>query len=113
MGKVIIIIVGIVVVLFISWIGLSIWSGACAGPANNQPDMPCKEDATHSFYIENTGGLILSSDYEQHGHEAGSRLFILHGFYEMRGNKFKFVNGDIMLNENIFGEITVKRRTKD
>lgn len=77
----------------------------------SQPEMPKQDKATHSFYIENTGGLILASDYEQHGEKVGSRIFILHGFWEMRGSKFKFVDGEVILDENIFGEITIKRRT--
>ena len=106
-------IVLIALVLVIGYIGLSCWSSSsCAKPTGDQSNMPDIEDATHEFYIKNTGGLVLSSDYEQHGDTAGSRLFILHGFWEMRGNKFKYVTGDIILNEGVFGEITVKRRSK-
>lgn len=103
----------IALVLFIAWAGLCVYRNFIAKSETGRPDMPCKEDATHSFYIENTGGLILASDYEQHGVMTGSRIFILHGFWEMRGSKFKFVEGDVILDENIFGEITVKKRTKD
>ena len=72
--------------------------------------MPNIEKATHSFYIENTGGKILSSDFEQHGTIKGERIFELHGFWEMKGKKFKFVDGDIKLDEAIFGPITVEER---
>lgn len=81
-------------------------------PDTGRPDMPDEKEATHSLYIENTGGLILTSDYEQHGEVVGSRIFVLHGFWDIRGDKFQFVEGDIILNEAIFGEITVKRRAK-
>ena len=107
---------GIMVLGAIAFLALVV--GPCAyygfidKPDSGLPDMPDKGDATHSFYIENTGGLILASDFEQHGHAAGSRLFLLHGFWEMRGSKFQFVDGDIILDEAIFGEITVKRRAK-
>ena len=99
----------IIILVVVGYGGLSVYSN-CKGPDTNQPDMPTSNKATHSFYIENTGGLILSSDYEQYGHEVGKRLFELHSYWEMRGNKFKFVDDDIMLDEAIFGEITVKRR---
>lgn len=75
-----------------------------------RPDMPDTEDATHTFYIENTGGLILASDYEQYGEVAGSRIYVLKGFWEMRGDKFKYVDAEIVLDEAIFGKIKVKRR---
>jgi len=109
--KLITIIILVVILLVVGYMGLSVWS-SCQGPDTGQPDMPEIEQATHSFYIENTGGLILSSDYEVHGSEVGSRLFILRGFWEMRGKDFKFVEGDVILNESIFGEITMKRRAK-
>jgi len=110
------IIKGIVLVVMLAallWVGTCVYSNFIAKPDTGQLDMPCKEDAAYSVYIENTGNLLLTSDYEQHGDLAGSRIFILHGFWEMRGQKFKFLSGDIILDESIFGEITVKKRTKD
>lgn len=95
-----------------------LWGGACfygnfiadndAGP--DMPGMPKAEEATHSFMIKNTGGLILASDYEVFGDEVGKRTIVLHGFYEVRGKNFKFVDADIILDEKIFGEIVIKRR---
>jgi hypothetical protein len=101
----------IVMILAIAYGGLCVYSN-CQGPDTGQPGMPDPDKATHSVYIKNTGGLILTSDYEVQGTEVGKRIFILHTFWEMRGQKFKFVDGDIVLNEAIFGEITVKRRTQ-
>ena len=97
----------------IGFIGLSIWSSACSGPDTGQLEMPSEEDAAYSMYIKNTGGLLFTNDYEQHGQVVGSRIFVLHGFWEMRGKDFKFVDGDIVLDENIFGEIVVEKRDKD
>ena len=99
------------VVLILAYVGLSLWSGGCEQPREDKLDMPGSEKATHSFFIQNTGGLILSSDYEQHGVSPGSRIFVLQGYWEMRGSKFKFVPGDIILDESVFGEITVQRRS--
>jgi len=101
----------IAIVLFLAVVvGPCVYYNFLEKPDTGRPEMPGIEDATHSFYIENTGGLILASDYEQHGQTVGARIFILHGFWEMRGKDFKFMAGDIVLDENIFGEITVKRR---
>jgi len=108
MGKIILIIIGIIVLAGIAWVGLSVWSATCGGPDTNPHDMPDKAEATHSFSWA-SGGMVLSSDYETHG-EAGSRKFILHGYWELRGQKFKYLSSDIILDEAIFGKITVKRR---
>ena len=75
--------------------------------------MPDFDKATHQFYIENTGGLLLSSDYEVHGTEVGSRLYILHGYWELRGKDFTYIPGDVPLDEHIFGIITPKLRAND
>jgi len=107
----VIILIAIVAVLAVV-IGPCVYYNFIDKPDNGMPDMPDQDEATHSFYIENTGGLILASDFEQHGEVIGSRIFILHGFWEMRGNKFKFVEGDVVLNEVIFGKIELKRRAK-
>jgi len=107
----------LVIVLIVILVILALVVGPCAyyawfdKPDTGVPEMPCKEDASHSFYIENTGGLILASDYEVLGGDVGSRVFVLHGFWELRGKDFKFVDGEVVLNEAIFGEITVKRRS--
>lgn len=108
------VIMGIVLVLVllvvIGWVGLNIWSCTMDKPTTGQPNMPEVKEASHSVYIENTGNLLLTDDYEVHGEEAGSRVFILHGFWEMRGQEFVYKESDIILDESIFGEITVKRR---
>jgi len=106
---VLIVVVGILALV----IGPCVYYNFIESPDSGQPDMPDIEQATHSFYIENTGGLILSSDYEQYGQFVGSRLFILHNYWEMRGNDFKLVEDNISLDESIFGKITVKKRTKN
>jgi hypothetical protein len=109
MGKALVWILIAIGIMIAAYIFVPMLSAACYNP-NAGPDMPNESKATHSFYIKNTGGLVLSSDFEQHGQEVGSRVFILNGFWEVRGNKFKFVPGVIIIDEGIFGEITVKRR---
>lgn len=105
----VIILIAIVAVLAVV-VGPCVYYNFIESPDTGQPGMPDIEDATHSFYIKNSGGLILASDYDIYGTDAGSRVFVLHGFWELRGKDFKFVDGNIVLNEAIFGEITIKRR---
>jgi len=113
MGLIKVIIGGVLVlvlIVVIGWVGLNVWSCVMDKPTTGQPDMPEVKEASHSVYIENTGNLLLTNDYEVMGDEAGSRVFILHGFWELTGQDFKYKSGDIVLDENIFGEITIKRR---
>lgn len=107
-------VIGIVLVLVlivvIGWVGINVWSCTMDKPTTGQPDMPEVAEASHSVYIKNTGNLILADNYEVHGVEVGSRVFILHGFWELTGQDFKYKESDIILDESIFGEITIKRR---
>ena len=103
----------LVLIVVIGWVGLNIWSCVMDKPTTGQadvPEMPEVAEASHSVYIENTGNLLLASDYEVFGDEAGNRVFILHGFWEMRGQEFVYKDSDLILDEGIFGEITIKRR---
>lgn len=104
------IVLALVLLVIVGWVGLNIYSCAIDKPTTGQPEMPEVAEASHSVYIENTGNLLLASDYEVHGPEVGSRVIILHGFWEMRGQGFEYKPEDIVLDENIFGIITVKRR---
>lgn len=109
LAKIFMVVILVIVIVFVGWIGLSVYS-CFARQDTGQPNMPNQEKASYSVYIKNTGNLILTNDYEMHGAEVGTRIFILHSFWELRGKEFKFVEGDVVLNEAIFGEITIKRR---
>ena len=112
MGKVFGIIMLVVLALVLVFVvGPCVYYGFIDKPGESGTvDLPDNKKATHTFYIENTGGLILASNYEQHGDAAGKRLFVLHGFWEMRGKGFKYMAGDLTLDENVFGKITVSQR---
>ena len=110
MGTIIKVIILGALLLLIAYVGLVIYSCATDQGDTSQPEMPKSDEAAYSVYIENTGNLILTDDYEVHGSEVGSRVFILHGFWELTGQDFKYKEGGIILQEAVFGEITVRRR---
>lgn len=110
LGTIIKVIILVVILGVIAYGGLVVWS-CLAGQNNpNQQDIPKVNEASHSVYIKNTGNLIFTDDYELIGSEVGSRIFILHGFWEMRGQEFVYKDTELVLDEGIFGEITVRRR---
>ena len=97
---------------FLAWVGLTCYSNFIAKPSAGQADIPDQAEASYSVYVENTGTLRLTNDYEMHGSKVGSRVFILHSFWELRGQKFVYKDSELVLDEGIFGEITIKRRSK-
>ncbi len=106
MRTVIIIFLVIGGVVLLSYIGLSIF----AKPDNGILELPKIDQASYTVEIKNTGGLYLTSEYDQYGQEAGKRTFILHGYWEVSGKDFKLRNSDIILQEAVFGEIVIRRR---
>jgi len=107
------VIILVLLIALVGWIGLSVYSCYERGQELKQPDlpdMPESGEATHSVYIENSSNLLLTSDYEIHGETTGKRIIILHSFWELSGQKFIFKAGDIVLDEGVFGKITIKRR---
>jgi len=110
--RIILVMMLIVVAAIIGWLGLSVYSCACGQQNMNQGQsgVPDKEEATYSLRIENTKGLVMTSDCEVYGDKVGSRVFVLEGFWEMRGQKFIYKDAELILDEAIFGEITLKRR---
>ena len=51
-----------------------------------------------------------SMDIEIIGEDEGSRVILLHGYWELSGQDFIFRDRDIVLNESIFGKITIRGR---
>ena len=104
----VIILIGLVGV--IAYGGLCVYSNFIDKPNTGVPDMPKSEEAAYSLTVENTGKLIMTNDYEVLGSVVGKRVFILHGWWEFLGQDFKFKSGDIVLDEAVFGKITLKKR---
>lgn len=109
MSKSILIIILIVIILIVAWMGLSIYS-CYDRQAISGTDIPDRSKAAYSVYIENTGNVIYTDDYEVHGSGIGNRVFTLAGFWEINKDKYIYKDARIILDEVIFGEITIKRR---
>lgn len=101
----------LLIVVVLGYVGITVKS--CLDNQNTVelgPELPRVESASHSFYIENTGNLILASDFEQHGTTPGKRIFMLSGRWEYVGTAFRYNPNQLVLDEHIFGVITVKPR---
>lgn len=101
----------ILLVLVLAWLGTCVYSNFFATPDTGALDMPGNDKASHQVIIKNTGGVILVSDYDIDGKITGSRKYILHGYWEVKGDKYRYVDADIILDESIFGEIIFERRS--
>ena len=107
---ILVIVLAVVVLGLIVYGGMTIYSCAADRPTVGIPDMPEFNEASHSLFIENTGNLLLLDDYEIMGNEVGQRVFTLYGFWEMKKGDFAYNDGELILDERIFGPITFKKR---
>jgi len=72
---------------------------------------PNESKATHSFFIVNTGRSLLASDFDQYIDIQGDKVYILHGFWSLEGDKYVYTETDSPpLDEGDFGRIIVKKR---
>jgi len=106
------------IVMVVVLIGVLAYGGMCVygnyfGPGTTISDnIPSTADAPYSLVVRNTATVILISDYEVFGEEVGSRTYYLNGYWEMVGRDFKYVDDTLVLSEQTFGQIDLKRRMK-
>lgn len=109
MGTIIKVIILIFLIAFIAWAGVCVYSNFIADD-NEQIETPDIENAAYEVYIKNTGNVLYTDKYDQHGQEKGNRTFVLQGYWEINSREYKYHDGILQLKEIIFGEIEIKRR---
>lgn len=111
MKRVIRVMLLIIAVLGFAYLVVSL-VGSCV---TNQPKtikLPEVKDAAYVAIIQNTGKAYLTPNYEQFGTIPGKRTFVLHKFFELTGQSYQLRDRDLILDENIYGQINIKRRDK-
>lgn len=98
MGKLIKYIIYGIIILAVSYAGVTIY-------ANLSNFGYQKEPGDYSFTIKNTGKTI----YADHYTVDGTRI-TLSQYYEYNGKKYILRKNDIVLDTLIYGEINIKRR---
>ena len=72
---------------------------------------PNESRASHSFFIVNTGRVLLASDFDQLVNINGQPVYILHGFWSVDGDRYVYTETDSPpLDTGDFGKIIVKKR---
>jgi len=96
-----------VLLVIIGYFGLCAWANFVPQKEPGQLDLPKVEQAAYTVHVKNTGGVMFTSDYDHVG-----QVYVLHGYWELRGQEFVYVKGDIVLDEQIFGAISIQKRAK-
>ena len=108
--RMLLIVIVIILILGLLWVGTCVYANFFRATPGELPTLPNIGKAAYTVIIENTGNLLLTNKYEQMGHSTGGRIFVLHGFWELTGQGFEYRASDLLLDEGIFGIITIKRR---
>lgn len=94
---------------FIAWV---IFSGFITWPNNNFLEIKndvSVEKAQYEFKIITTGEVLLTENFDSV--KSGDRSkYILHGYYKIIGEKWKYSKTDLTLDENYFGRIEYQER---
>tara|TARA_Y100000310_G_scaffold302640_2_gene340242 strand:+ start:1066 stop:1401 length:336 start_codon:yes stop_codon:yes gene_type:complete len=96
------IIFGLIIVGLV-YIGITVYANLRGDPELYK--LPSISKAQYEFTIYNTNNIIYTNEYEQDG-----TSYTLHGYYELIDDRYKRRDLDIVLDEAIFGTITVRRR---
>jgi len=99
------VILTIALIVIIGYAGLVLYSCTIGNP--NNINAPEAENAAYIIKVENTGRIFLTNDYEKTG-----SVYKLNGYWVFEGKKFEFKNKEYLLDEAIFGEITLRRRSE-
>lgn len=100
------------ILLLVILLGMIAYGGTCVyanffaatGPQSIY-DAPDAKDASYYVIIENTGNMMFTDSFDQHGN-----VYVLHGFWELVGQEFKYRNRDLVLDQAVFGTVTIRAR---
>lgn len=97
--------------LLILWIILSVIGNAFEG--NDIPSPPNLENARYAVTLSSTNQLLFTDNYDvQRSVRAPDKMvYVLHGYFELKDNKYCPHENDLQLDEYYFGDIIITRRT--
>lgn len=96
-----------IVILAVLWL---IASGIANFTESNgeYPETPKK--AQNGVFIKATGDLLLVNDFEikESQKSSDANVYILHGYWRIINNKWRYIEDDFTLDEYFWGDITLK-----
>ena len=107
MRRIVSIIMLIGLICGVGYVGVCVYANVTQSEGVDLPDI---SEAGYSLIIKNTATVILTNDYEVFGGEVGNRHYQLSGYWELVDGDFKYREDSIVLSQEIFGEIILKRR---
>jgi len=99
----------VAIILGIAWLGLSVYANFQEYNFIEIKNDVSIEKAQYEFKIGTTGEILLTEDFDSV--KSGDRSkYVLHGYYKIIGEKWKYNKSDLTLDENYFGRIDYQLR---
>jgi len=92
--------------LVVAWIILS-----CVANIQATPKALKAPDAQYNVVILNAGTHYMANKIDSYGTTVGSRVFILHGYWELVGTRYNYRSTDLPLDEKLYGRIDILKIT--
>jgi hypothetical protein len=102
------------IVILIILLAALVWVGTCAYAniverlGDNSPKMPSLEKARYTVTVRSIGETYLTNKYTR----LSDTQVILHGYWEIKDNKYRYHDIDLPLDEYYFGDIVIERRVQ-
>jgi len=99
----------VAIILGIAWLGLSIYANFQEYNFIEIKNDVSVEKAQYEFKIVTTGEVLLTENFDSVA--SGTRnKYILHGYYKIIKDKWKYNDSELTLDENYFGPIEYQIR---
>lgn len=102
--------------IIVFWLGTSAYANFTENKVDTGlPDFPNIKKAQYLVTFKATGNVILTNDYVTETRDVNNEyddLHVLNGYYEIKGNKYKFRDTVLLLDELYFGDIKIQRRSE-
>lgn len=101
-----------VIGLGVIWFGMSVWANVTEGNLlGTLPKLP-GENADYVAEITVTGEVLLTPGFDTDisPHDPAKQVYILHGFYRLLDDKWRWVKDDFPMDEYYWGEIKIEKR---
>lgn len=95
------------IITVVTFIFISIWANI-SEPDNlsGLPDFPDISKAHYLVYFQATGNILLTDKYDH----PKDNIYNLYGYWEIRDNKYRYVDEVLSLDEYYFGDIEITHR---
>ena len=97
------------VIVGIAWMGISIYANFQEYNFTGIKNEVSVEKAQWEFRIVTTGEVLLTEDFDSVASGDRSK-YILHGYYKIIKDRWKYTKSDLTLDENYFGKIAYQVR---